>query len=258
MSTNSLVFCLFAVMCLWVYIALARRQKFLAKPKCEKLWIAFIMQKKGSPAWVLAKSRLEEHIMGEMASASSSDVLKETFRNRTQWVCWHTFRANEHHSLNSERVENFYNDLLSEFNQKYQVEVADNNRRFEEWEAARLEAAQNASTRDEAREILRGHHHATTSRNLAEQKWDLFSLKEVLAAGTLLELETAGKRAREVSLAKQFVPFMHEYISRREVECASTADDIIMAAEGAPMIALSKDTALFVAFTKLHRLFRNG
>lgn len=84
----------------------------------------------------------------------------------------------------------------------------------------------------------------------AKKEWDEYSLKEVLTANTLAELFRASERAREGSLAKRFVPFMHEEISHDEVTDADSVDEIIEAANMAP-----EGPALYISFTKLYPLF---
>lgn len=84
-------------------------------------------------------------------------------------------------------------------------------------------------------------------------EWEVFSVTEMLNAGTIGQFYGAKKLAFEGSLAAKFAPLQHEEISMREVEVAG--DDIeklLKAARNAPRGGVSTS----LAFSKLQRLLR--
>lgn len=84
-------------------------------------------------------------------------------------------------------------------------------------------------------------------------EWEVFSVTEMLNAGTIGQFYGAKKLAFEGSLAAKFAPLQHEEISMREVEVAG--DDIeklLKAARNAPIGGVSTS----LAFSKLQRLLR--
>lgn len=143
-----------------------------------------------------------------------------------------------------EKMENMFAEVRAKASKKAEEVEAGK-------EAERLKAAQDATTWEEARAVFNESYWVNPSRKLALKKMNRFSLFEVLAAKTFDELEIAKERAREDSLARKYVPFMHEKIAKSMVEHADTIDDLIAAAELAPTIALACNTALYISFLKI-------
>ncbi len=236
-----------------IYVWHKRRQHYNSLPLNERLWEDWLRTKGKEPEVSIAEKKLSDYICGAMEVAESSSALSSIHKDLANYYRNRPFAINGRYGIfSTTETKACFAKMEAEFARKRN----EANRLLEEAEAEketkRFKAAQDATKWEEANAVLVGNHFETPSRVLALQKMDRFSLNEVLAAKTLSELKTASERARPESLARKFVPFMHEFISRREVESAGIAEEIIAAAERAPKEVLQK------AFIKLHGILLNG
>lgn len=199
-------------------------------------------------------TKLDDYIKKQIMEAQSTAGLKYIYPDILKFTSARPFNfwRERNHTRESPELEKCFNNKLHLLQVESEIFTKKCNDERAAEEAKRTKVVTEATTLDEIKEVFYGNISAFPSYELARQKSHLFSLKEILTATTLEQLETANKRARYDAPAKKFVPFMHEMISRDMVEKAQSMEAVIAAATLAPSNPPREGTALHEAFAKLY------
>lgn len=221
--------------------------KWIDYKQLNPLQKAFFWYRKAKPGSIKRKALaeiLDRLLVAELDKCAESRELKEKYAGMMYWTP---------ESIDDEGlpVIDFFNTRLSELIEKEDAEKERLLLMDAEREAESLKRIQNATNVGEALDAYK-MSSSLPSNSLARKKLEWFSLIAVLNAKTIRELYEAERWAPDNSLAKKFVPYMHELISQIAVHTANTVDELISAGDSAPNGSLP-DTALYVCFRKLHQ-----
>lgn len=195
-----------------------------------------------------AAKALNELVIAELAKEMGTQGLKQCYHGLIYWDA-----DTEKYGKD---VTDFYSAKFAELEQKERAEAE----RLQAWqrdeeearEEAFLQHAQEATTAKQSCAVFCSTPNNGPAEKLALEKWDRFSLLDVLKANTAEELLIATDEAREGSLAGRLTPFMRERLAKHEAVVADTIDTIILAGENAPEETVPEHTALRIVFEKLY------
>lgn len=242
------------VLTLVIGMTLAKWGVYKKLTPLQKAYRRYKKTKLGNDKERAAAEDLNRLIIAELVMCSSSRELKKKFGSMAYW-CNQNFNSKD-----GLPVVDFFNTRFAELIEREDTDrdrlLAESERETNEREAESMKRAQDATSVEEARDAYEKAPRFEDSRQLALEKWEWLSLVAVLNVKTIEELHKVQNDTPSGSLAKKLAPYMHEYISRIEVETATSVKDLVEAGNTALQDVVFEQTALHICFQKLLRLLR--